>query len=52
MFFGGVSCHIFFFGYLYVSGSGPVTSVGEEIANLSAIVYFKIIIWKAQGGPQ
>ena len=28
-----------FVGYLYVSGSGPITSVGEERANLSAIVY-------------
>ena len=26
-------------GYLYLSGSGLITSVGEEIANLSAIVY-------------
>ena len=26
-------------GYLYVSGSGPITSVGEERATLSAIVY-------------
>ena len=26
-------------GYSYVSGSGSVTSVGEERANLSAIVY-------------
>ena len=25
--------------YLYVSGSGPITSVGEERANLSAVVY-------------
>ena len=25
--------------YLYVSGSGWITSVGEERANLSAIVY-------------
>ena len=27
------------FGYLYVSCSGSITSVGEERANLSAIVY-------------
>ena len=35
----GVSCRILysFVGYLYVSGSGPITSVGE--ANLSAVVY-------------
>ena len=42
MFFGvGVSSRIFycFVGYLYVSGSGSITSVGEERANLSAIVY-------------
>ena len=37
----GVSCRIFnsFVGYLYVSGSGSITSVGEERGNLSAIVY-------------
>ena len=43
MFFGmGVSCRILysFVGYLYVSGSGSIASVGEERANLSAIVYF------------
>ena len=42
MFFGvGVSYRILFsfVGYLYVSGSESVTSVGEERANLSAIVY-------------
>ena len=42
MLFGvGVSCRILFcfVGYLYVSGSGSVTSVGEKRANLSAIVY-------------
>ena len=42
MFFGvGVSCRSLypFVGYLYVSGSGSITSVGEERANLSAIVY-------------
>ena len=41
-FFGvGVSCRIlyWFVGYLYVSVSGSITSVGEERANLSAIVY-------------
>ena len=39
MFFGvGVSCRMLFsfVGYLYVSGSGSITSVGEERANLSA----------------
>ena len=42
MFFGvGVSCLILYssVGYLYVSGSGSITSVGEERANVSAIVY-------------
>ena len=29
------------FGYLYVSGSGSITSVGEERASLSAIYYLK-----------
>ena len=28
-----------FVGYLYVNGSGSITSVWEERANLSAIVY-------------
>ena len=43
VFFGiGVSCRILysFVAYLYVSGSGSITSVGEERANLSAVVYF------------
>ena len=37
----GVSCRILysFVGYLYVSGNGSITSVGEERANFSAIVY-------------
>ena len=37
----GVSCRILysFVGYLYVSGSGLITSVGVEKANLSSIVY-------------
>ena len=42
MFFGvGVSCRRLYssVGYLYVSGSGSITSIGEERANLSAIVY-------------
>ena len=44
LFFGvGVSCRILYssIGYLYVSGSGSITSVGEEGANLSAIVSFR-----------
>ena len=42
IFFGvGVSCRFLysFVGYIYVSGSGSITSVGEETANLSAGVY-------------
>ena len=37
----GVSCRILYsiVSYLYVSCSGSITSVGEERANLSAIVY-------------
>ena len=37
----GVSCRnlYFFVVYLYVKGSGSSTSVGEERANLSAVVY-------------
>ena len=37
----GVSCRnlYFFVVYLYVNGSGSITSVGEERANLSAVVY-------------
>ena len=43
MFYGvGVSCRILYFivSQLYVSCSGSITSVEEERANLSAIVYF------------
>ena len=42
MFFGVcVSCRNlhYFVVYLYVSGSGSITSVGEERPNLSAVVY-------------
>ena len=37
----GVSCRklYYFVVYLYVNGSGSITSVGEERANLSAVVY-------------
>ena len=37
----GVSCRKLysFVIYLYVNGSGSITSVGEERANLSAVVY-------------
>ena len=42
MFFGvGVSCHNLysFVVYSYVNGSGSITSVGEERAKSSAVVY-------------
>ena len=37
----GVSCRNLysFVIYLYVNGSGSITSVGEERANFSAVVY-------------
>ena len=37
----GVACrHLYYFiVYLYVNGSRSITSVGEERANLSAVVY-------------
>ena len=37
----GVSCHglCSFVVYLYVNGIGSIISVGEERANLSAVVY-------------
>ena len=40
----GVSCRNLysFVFYLYVNGSGSITSVGEERANLSAVVYLSI----------
>ena len=34
-----MSYFVFFVVYLYVSRSGSITSVGEERANLSAVVY-------------
>ena len=34
-----MSLFVFFVVYLYVSGSGSITSVGEERDNLSPIVY-------------
>ena len=34
-----MSYFVFFLIYPYVSGSGSITSVGEERANLSAVVY-------------
>ena len=47
MLFGeGFSCRIlyYFVGYLYVSGSGSITSVREERANLSAKILL-VIMW-------
>ena len=40
----GVSCRNLysFVGYLYVNGSGSITSVGEERANFSAVVYLEL----------
>ena len=37
----GVSCRNLysFVDYLYVNGSGSITSIGEERANLSAFVF-------------
>ena len=32
-----MSCFVLFVVYLYVSGSGSITSVGEERANVSAV---------------
>ena len=34
-----MSLFVFFYYYLYVSGNGSITSVGEERANLSAVVH-------------
>ena len=34
-----MSYFVFFVVYLYVSRSGPITSVGEERANLSVVFY-------------
>ena len=48
MFFGvGVSCRILysFVVYLYVSGSGSITSVEEERANLSDVRRGFLFLW-------
>ena len=34
-----MSLFVFFIVYLYINGSGSITSVGKERANLSADVY-------------
>ena len=43
----GVFCrNLFsFVVYLYVNGSGSITSVGEERANLSAVSCLPVIMW-------
>ena len=54
MLFGvGVSCHIVYsiVSYLYVSYSEPSTSVGEERANFSAIVYLQLCGFCSEGFP-
>ena len=38
--FSSRTLYSFFFVYLYVNGSGSITSVGEERANLSIIMWF------------
>ena len=44
MFGVGVSCRYLysFVVYLYVNGSGSITSVGEERATLFAVVYLSL----------
>ena len=37
-----MSLFVFFIVYLYLNGSGSITSVGKERANLSANVYLKL----------
>ena len=44
----GVSCHIL---YSVVSYLLLITSVGEEKANCSAIVYFKLCVFCLEGSP-
>ena len=34
-----MSYFVLFYCFLYISGSGPITLVGKERADLSAIVY-------------
>ena len=36
---------------LYVNGIGSITSVGEERASLSAIVYFKLCVFCSESSP-
>ena len=54
MLFGvGVSCRILYsiVSNLYVSCSRSITSVGEERASLSAIVYLKYVVSVQRGFP-
>ena len=39
------------YSYVYVSCSGSMTSVGEERANLSAIVYLKLCSFCSERFP-
>ena len=44
-----MSLFVFFFYYLYVNGSGSITSVGEERANLSAVFFtcnYVVSVWR------
>ena len=49
----GVSCRNLYsvVVYLYVNGSGSITSVGEERANLSAVVYLLLCGFCLEGFP-
>ena len=53
MFYGGVSCGILYsiVSYLYVSCSGSITTVGEEGANLSAIIYLYVCGFCSESFP-
>ena len=47
-----VICILLLLFFLYVSGSGSVTSVGEERANLSAVVYLYLCVFCLERFPQ
>ena len=54
MFYGvGVSCRILhsIVSYLYIRCSGSITSVGEERANLSVIIYLYYVVSVRRGLP-
>ena len=40
-----MSLFVFFCCLFIVNASGSITSVGEERVNLSAVVYFSVIMW-------